>query len=193
VPDDDRESHPRTQAFVPDFSDSEDTGEQSVPFVPDFSDSQDTGSRPIPQSKEEPETPSPAAESDSEKDLETEQAGAPVQSVTVPGRYQYLKWWKLVLVILGVWIGTGEVGLSLFYWWYHTIDKTPAVFMVLVYVVACVVGGVMLAMVQGRPLISALSLAVMSGPLASVAAAAPLYGYYYCERMGHCLIGVIPY
>jgi hypothetical protein len=185
VPDDDRGSHPRTEAFVPDF---DDTGEQSVPFVPNFDD---TGSQPIPQSKEEPETP--AAEEDSEKDLETEPSGAPVQSVTVPGRYQYLKWWKLVLVILGVWIATGEVGLSLFYWWYHTIDKTPAVFMVLVYVVICVVGGVMLAMVQGRPIISALSLAVMSGPFASVVAAAPLYGYYYCARTGHCLIGVIPY
>jgi hypothetical protein len=185
VPDDDRGSHPRTEAFVPDF---DDTGEQSVPFVPNFDD---TGSQPIPQSKEEPETP--AAEQDSEKDLETEPSGAPVQSVTVPGRYQYLKWWKLVLVILGVWIGTAEIGLSLFYWWYHTINKTPAVFMVLVYVVVCVVGGVMLAMVQGRPIISALSLAVMSGPFASVVAAAPLYGYYYCARTGHCLIGVIPY
>lgn len=170
--------------------------------MPDFDD---TGSQPIPQSgtgteksepsaaKEEPETPSPAVQQDAEKDVATEPAGAPVQSVTVPGRYQYLKWWKLVLVILGVWIATGEVGLSLFYWWYHTIDKTPAVFMVLVYVVVCVVGGVMLAMVQGRPLIAALSIAVMSGPLASVAAAAPLYGYYYCARTGHCLIGVIPY
>ena len=189
---DDRESHPPTEAFVPDFSDSEDTGEQSVPFVPNFDD---TGSQPIPHAeadtekseppaeKEEPEAPSPG----------TEPSGAPVQSVTVPGRYQYLKWWKLVLVILGVWIATGEVGLSLFYWWYHTIDKTPAVFMVLVYVVVCAVGGVMLAMVQGRPLISALSLAVMSGPFASVAAAAPLYGYYYCARTSHCLIGVIPY
>ncbi len=33
-------------------------------------------------------------------------------SVTVPGRYTYLKWWKFVLVVLGVWIGAGEVGLS---------------------------------------------------------------------------------
>jgi hypothetical protein len=192
VPDDDRESHPSTEVFVPDF---DDTGEQSVPFVPNFDD---TGSQPIPQSgtdtspsapKEEPETPPPAAEPDSS----TEPAGAPVQSVTVPGRYLYLKWWKLVLVILGVWIAAAEVGLSLFYWWYHTIDKTPAVFTVLVYVVVCTVAGVMFAMVQGRPLISALSLAVMSAPFASVAAAAPLYGFYYCARTGHCLIGLIPY
>lgn len=83
---------------------------------------------------------------------------------------------------------------ELFYWWYHTLDKTAAVFVVLVYVVACTVGGLILALVPGRPLITALSLGVMSGPFASVAAAAPLYGYYYyCERMSHCLVGVIPY
>jgi hypothetical protein len=185
VPDDDRESHPRTEAFVPDFSDIQDTGSQPIPQSgADTEKSEPSASK---EQEEEPEAPSPAAEEDSEP------SGAPVQPVTVPGRYQYLKWWKLALVILGVWIATGEIGLSLFYWWYHTIDKTPAVFMVLVYVVVCVVAGVMLAMVQGRPLISALSIAVMSGPFASVAAAAPLYGYYYCARMGHCLIGIIPY
>ncbi len=199
---DDRASNPGTEPFVPDFEDTgtqgfvpdfEDTGEHSVPFVPNFDD---TGSQPIPAAADKPgtsadkdaaETPSAASELS-----EAEPAG-PAQSVTVPGRYQYLKWWKLVLVIFGVWAATAEVGLSLFYWWYHTIDKTPAVFMVLVYVVACTVGGVMLAMVQGRPLISALSIAVMSGPFASVVAAAPLYGYYYCARTSHCLIGVIPY
>jgi hypothetical protein len=199
VADDDRASNPGTEPFVPDFSDAEDTGTQS--FVPDFDD---TGSQPIPtgpgQSGEvtpegKPEKSEPAAptEQDAEQDLGTEAAGAPVQSVTVPGIYVYLKWWKLVLVLVGVWIAVAEVGLGLFYWWYHAIDKTPAVFVVLVYVVACAVGGVMLAMVQGRPLISALSLAVMSGPFAALAAAAPLYGYYFCARTGPCLIGVIPY
>jgi hypothetical protein len=203
VADDDRASNPGTEPFTPDFEDTgtqsfvpdfDDTGEHSVPFVPNFDD---TGPQPAPeksdlsssQGKEAPETTAGASEQDSS----TGSAGAPVQSVTVPGRYLYLRWWKLVLVTFGVWIIAAEVGLSLFYWWYHTIDKTPAVFMVLVYVVACAVGGVMLAMVQGRPLISALSLAVMSGPFASVAAAAPLYGYYYCARVGHCLVGVIPY
>ena len=190
--DHDPESNPGTAPFTPDF---DDTGTHS--WVPDFSDSEDTGSQPAAQasdsssdSKDEPKTSSLAA---GEQELATESAGAPVQSVTVPGRYLYLKWWKLALVTLGVWAAAAEVGLSLFYWWYHTIDKTPAVFVVLVYVVACAIGGVMLAMVQGRPLVSALSLAVMSGPFASVAAAAPLYGYYYCARVGHCLVGVIPY
>ena len=166
---------------MPDF---DDTGEDSVPFVPNFDD---TGSQPMPrvsrqsaEPKDEPEQP----------ESESESVAAPV---AVPGRYQYLKWWKLLLVILGVWFAAAEVGLSLFYWWYHTVDKTAAVYMVLVYVVACVVAGVILAMVQGRPMMSALALAVMSGPFASVAAAAPLYGYYYCERVGHCVGGFIPY
>jgi hypothetical protein len=191
VADDDRSSNPGTEPFVPDFSDAsdaEDTGTHS--WVPDFSDDDDTGSRPA---AEKPESTPDVKEPGAEEDAGAEGGGLPVQSVTVPGRYQYLRWWHLVLVLLGVWVVVAVVGLGLFYWWYHSIDKTPAVFMVLVYVVACAVGGVMLAMVQGRPLISALSLAVMSCPFASLAAAAPLYGYYYCARTGPCLIGVIPY
>ena len=187
--DDDRASNPGTEPFKPDFE--EDTGTQS--FVPNFDD---TGSQPVPHVAEPAAAPAPPAPAEVPEKDGGEDAGAeaaPVQSVTVPGRYQYLKWWKLVLVLLGVWALVAEAGLGLFYWWYHSIDKTPALFTVLVYVVACAVGGVLLAMVQGRPLISALSLAVMSGPFASLIAAAPLYGYYYCVRTGHCLIGVIPY
>ncbi len=182
----DRESHPGTEPFVPDF----DTGEDSVPFVPNWDDTDSHEFAPLglaekaekPEPEEEPAAPASGTDQES--------AAVPV---TVPGRYQYLNWWKLVLVILGVWIGAAQIGLSLFYWWYHTIDKTGPVYMVLVYVVACTVAGVMLAMAQGRPLISALALAVMSGPFASVVAVAPLYGYYYCTRTGHCLIGVVPY
>lgn len=216
--DDDPRSNPGTEPFVPEFDTGthsfvpnfDDTGEDSVPFVPDFKDLQDTGSQPSllprvsepdksgsPSSelKEMPETASPdaAAGEGSTAESASESATAPVHSVTLPGRYQHLNWWKLVLVILGVWFAAAEVGLSLFYWWYHTSDKTAAVFVVLVYVVACVVGAVMLAMVQNRPVISALSVAVMSGPFASVAAAAFLYGYYYCARTSHCLVGLIPY
>jgi hypothetical protein len=170
-------------------ADDEDTGTQS--WVPDFSDDDDTGPRPAAGQAAEP-APEVEAE-DPEKAAGAEGDGLPVQPVSVPGRYQYLRWWHLVLVLLGVWVVAAVVGLGLFYWWYHSIDKTPAVFTVLVYVVACAVGGVLLAMAEGRPLLSALSFAVMSGPFASVVAAAPLYGYYHCARTGHCLIGVIPY
>ncbi len=70
-------------------------------------------------------------------------------------------------MIFGVWFAAAQIGLSLFYWWFHTIDKTASVFVVLVYIVACTVAGSMLSMVEGRPTITALSLAVMSGPFAS--------------------------
>jgi hypothetical protein len=187
----DPESSPGTAAFVPDFDDDEDTGTHS--WVPDFSD---TGPQPAvghdehgPAAEEEPAVSPPAED----RDGTGESGGAPVQPVAVPGRYFYLRWWKLVLVILAVWFFAAEVGLGLFYWWYHATDRTPALFVVLVYVVACTVGAVMLAMVEGRPLVSALALGLMSGPFASVAAAVPLHAYYHCERVGHCLVGMIPY
>jgi len=189
-------TNPGTEAFTPDFSDDEEnTGTQS--WVPDFSDSDDTGSQPIPTAAgpEKAEKSDGSATSDEAPEQESAagSAGGPVQSVTVPGRYRYLKWWQLALVLLGVWVVAAVVGLGLFYWWFHSVDKTPTVFTVLVYVVACTVGGVLAAMAEGKPLISALSLAVMSAPFASVAAAAPLYGFYYCARVGHCLVGVVPY
>ncbi len=188
--DDDRASSPRTEAFVPNFDDDEDTGTQS--FVPNFDD--DTGSQPIPlaaaEGKPAERAPEPPAAAAAPGD---EAGGLPVQPIAVPGRYLYLKWWQLVLVLLGVWAVSCPVGLGLFYWWHHSANKTAAAFTVLVYVAACAVGGVLLAMAEGRALLSALSLAVMSAPFASVAAAAPLYGYYFCERAGHCLAGVIPY
>ena len=117
----------------------------------------------------------------------------PVQPVTVPGRYYYLKWWKFVLVLAGVWIVAAAVGVALFSWWYHSNDKTPALFVVLVYTVASIVGALMLAMIPGRPLLSALAIALSSAVFVSLAAAAPLYGHYHCERTQHCVVGLVPY
>ena len=145
----DRESHPGTEPFMPDF---------------------DTGSQPLPVAKKEEKAepaPEPPAQAEPAKDAEQpeqpETLEPAVAPVAVPGRYQYLKWWKLVLVIAGVWIAAAEVGLSLFYWWHHTIDKTGPVFTVLVYVVACSVAGVLLAMVESRPMLSALALGTYLG------------------------------
>jgi hypothetical protein len=192
VAEDKEVSSPGTEAFVPDFSDGEDdaenTGTQS--WVPDFDD--DTGEHPA-AAQPQAGTADTAATPTPDAAEEPPEPVGPVQSVTVPGRYLYIKWWKLALLILGVWAAAAVVGLGLFYWWYHSIVKTPALFVVLVYVVVCIVGGVMLAMTHGRALLSALSVAIMSAPFAALAAAAPLYGYYHCERVGHCLAGVIPY
>jgi hypothetical protein len=187
---DDRESHPGTQPFVPDF----DTGSHSKPGT------EPSALDPSPPKLEEPPE-NPSATADSQVTSATVGAPpsepiTPVPSVTVPGRYYYLKWWKLVLVIVGVWIAAAPIGAGLFHWWTQdrSLHKTPVVFVVLVYVVVCTVGGLMLEMVAGRPLVSALAIAVMSAPFASVAAAAPFYGAFYCEHTtGPCLVGIIPY
>ena len=85
------------------------------------------------------------------------------------------------------------VGLGLYYWWFHSINKTPAVFIVLVYLVMCTVAALIAAMVQDKPLMSALAIALMSAPFASTAAAAVLYGVYFCDQASRCLVGFIPY
>ena len=123
--------------------------------------------------------------------------GSPhASSVTVPGRYQYLKWWKFILMLLAVWVPAAAIGAGLFYWWSHdnSKNKTAVVFVVLVYVVVCTVAGLMLAMVPDRPLVSALAIAMISAVFASVVAAAPLYGAFYCDHsQRHCLMRVLPY
>ncbi len=180
MPDDEDESSPGTAPFVPDF----DTGEHSAPLETPVGDS--THDQP----DEPPEqTPITAAATDTTDDLTT----PPAHSVTVPGRYFYLKWWKLVLVVAGVWIVAAVIGLGLLSWWHDSLHKTPADFAVLVYVLVCLVGGLMLAMVPDKPLLSALAIALVSAVFASLAAAAPLYGHYFCEQTKHCLVGVIPY
>lgn len=117
----------------------------------------------------------------------------PAQPVAVPGNYQYLKRWKFLLVVAGVWALSALAGWGLYHWWYHSLDKTAPVFVVLVFVVTSTVGGLLLAMAPERPLISALSIAMMSAPLAAVAGAAVLHGLYYCEWASRCFAGLIPY
>jgi hypothetical protein len=105
----------------------------------------------------------------------------------------YVKRWRLVLFVAASWVVAAAVGLGLFYWWFNSINKTPAVFMVLVYLVMCIVSALIAAIVPDKSLMSALSIALMSAPFASTAAAAVLYGVYFCDHASRCLIGVIPY
>lgn len=199
---DDEESSPGTAAFVPDF----DTGEQSQP-VPEQSATlaergPSTGETPAlksahhsdlsdPRATTPPDAGAPAAEVPPA--LSGEPLPPPVQPVTVPGRYYYLKWWKFVLLLIGVWIVAAAVGLALFSWWYQADNKTPALFVVLVYTTMTTVGALMLAMIPGRPLLSALAIALSSAVFASLAAVAPVYGHYHCERTHHCVAGFVPY
>jgi hypothetical protein len=117
-------------------------------------------------------------------------------AITAAGQYQYLKWWKFILMLFAVWVPAGAIGAGLFYWWSHDASKhkTAVVFVVLAYVVVCTVTGLILAMVPDRPLVSALAIALLSAVFASVVAAAPVYGKFYCEHsQRHCLVGVLPY
>jgi hypothetical protein len=67
------------------------------------------------------------------------------------------------------------------------------VFVVLLFVIVCTVGSLLAAMVSNKPLVSALSVGLMSAPLAAMGAAAVLHGLYFCDRVSRCLVGLIPY
>jgi hypothetical protein len=120
----------------------------------------------------------------------------PTSSIAVPDRYQYVRWWQFVSMLLAVWIPAGAIGAGLFYWWSHDASrhKTEVVFVVLAYVVVSTVAGLILAMAADRPLVSALAIAMISAVFASVIGAAPVYGKFYCQHsQRHCAAGVLPY
>jgi hypothetical protein len=137
-----------------------DTGDPTSPYLPTF----DTGALDLapPLIDPMPSEPLPVA----------------VAPEVYPGTYHYLKRWTFVLVVAGVWIVAAAIGLALYEWWFRSTDKTGPVFVVLIDLVVSSVAGLLAAMVQKKPLVSALAIALMSAPLASTAAAAALYGAY---------------
>jgi hypothetical protein len=151
-------------------------GEPTQPFTPTFTGELPAQSEPA-LTQEAPSEPPPA----------------PAEPVVVSGAYQYLKRWTFVLVVAGVWIVGAACGLGLYYWWFHSLDKTPPVFVVLIFLMVCTVGGLVTAMVANKPLVSALAIALMSAPLAATGAAAVVHGLYFCDRVGRCFVGLIPY
>lgn len=118
---------------------------------------------------------------------------APARPAAVTAAPMYLKRWRFVLVVAGVWILSAAVGVGLYYWWFHIIDKTAPAFVLLVYLAVCTVGSLVTAMVADKPLVFATSIALMSAPLAAVGGAAVLHGLYFCDRASRCLVGLIPY
>lgn len=112
------------------------------------------------------------------RDRPTEIPPHPVQPVVVPGVTQFLGRWRFALVLCGVWLVAAAAGAGLYYWWFQSIDKTMPVFVVLVYLLAVTVGSLLTALVQERPVVAALAIALMSAPMAAVAGAALLYGGY---------------
>ena len=168
---------------MPDSSPDTLTGEPTQPYLPTF-----TGEFPA-----HPDPVQPLVAERDPLDVPSEPLPALVHSEVVPGTYQYLKRWMFVVVVAGVWIGAAACGLGLYYWWFHSIDKTPSVFVVLLFLTVCTVGGQLSAMVQNKPLLSALAIGLMSAPLAAMGAAAVLHGLYFCDRVSRCLVGLIPY
>jgi hypothetical protein len=155
-------------------------GEHTEPYLPTF----DTGEFP---SVTDPVLPLVA-------DLEpTGPIPVPAQSEVVPGTYQHVKRWTFVFVVAAVWIVGAAIGAGLYYWWFHSLDKTPSVFVVLIFLMVCTVGSVLIAMVNNKPRVSALAIALMSAPLAAMVGAAVLYGLYFCQHVSRCFVGLIPY
>lgn len=89
---------------------------------------------------------------------------------------QFLRRRTFVLVVVGIWLPAAAVGLGLYHWWSRTPDTTGPVFVVLVYLLACMVGSLLTALVQDKPVAAAVAIALMSSPLAATTAAAVLYG-----------------
>jgi hypothetical protein len=162
------------------------SGEATQPYVPIF-----TGDFPVQPDPVRPQAAEP------EPVVAAEAASGPIPALAQPelvaGTYQYLKRWTFVLVVAGVWIVAAAAGLGLYYWWFHSLDKTPPVFVVLIFLMVCGVGSLLTAMVNNRPLVSALAIALMSAPLAATGGAAVLHGLYFCDRVSRCLVGLIPY
>lgn len=113
-----------------------------------------------------------------DQDATPEPAAAPAHPVVVPGQYQFLKVWKLLSVLFGVWLVAGAVGLGLYYWWFHSADKSWTELAVLIYVIVCVVGALLVSLPDQRPVLSATAIAVLTAPYASAVGAGALYGMF---------------
>jgi len=111
------------------------------------------------------------------------------QPAVVPSSQPSVKRWHFLLITAGVWVAGAAAGAGFYFWWYTALYKTAPVFGILLYLVACMVGSLLVSMVTERPRITALAIAVMSAPLASTAAAALLHGAYYFEWIARPTLG----
>lgn len=116
-------------------------------------------------------------------------AVVPAQPVAVAGAYQFVKRWKFALIVAGVWLLAAAAGLGFYFWWYTALSKTIPVFGILLYLVACMVASLLVSMVPNRPQVTALAIALMAAPLASMSAAAVLHGAYFFEWIARPVIG----
>lgn len=111
------------------------------------------------------------------------------QPAVVPGSFQFVKRWKFALIVAVVWVLAAVAGLGFYYWWYTALDKTLPVFGILLYLTVCMVASMLVSMVPNRPQVTALAIALMSAPLASMTAAAVLHGAFFFEWITRPTIG----
>ena len=121
--------------------------------------------------------------------LHAEPTLVPPAQAAVDDSYLSVKRWHFVFIVAAVWVRAAAGGLGFYFWWYTSLHKTPAVFGVLMYLIVCAVAGMLVSMVPNRPSVTTLSIALMSAPLASMAAAAVLHGAYYFEWITRPTLG----
>lgn len=102
----------------------------------------------------------------------------PAQPVVVPGTVHNLRRWVLLVSLLGVWIPAAIAGLAAYQWWYDTPVRSVPLFVAAVYVLATTTAALLLAMVDHKPWVSSMSIAVLTAPFASTTAAAALHAAY---------------
>ncbi len=150
---------------------AEDVDTSTADFAPLF----DTGENEI----VDPSTFDPSTvEQTPSDDAPSAPLPAPAASIVVEGSYLYVKWWTFVGVLAAVWFVSAAAGAGLYYYWFQSVDKTWPVFVVLAYVVVTTVGALLASTAQRKAVVSALAIALMSAPLAAMAAAALFYGAY---------------
>ena len=110
------------------------------------------------------------------------------QLVVVPGAYQFVKRWKFALIVAGVGARCRCRPGLLFLVVHRAGQDRPGVRHP-IYLIACMVGSVLVSLVPERPQVTALALALMAAPLASMVAAAALHGAYYFEWIARPVIG----
>ncbi|MCV7109663.1 hypothetical protein H7I55_01615 [Mycolicibacterium setense] len=123
-------------------------------------------------------------ETASDDDAPSAPLPAPAPPIVVEGSYLYVKWWTFVGILAGVWFVSAAAGAGLYYYWYQSADKTWPVFAVLAYVVVTTLGALVASTAQRKALVSALAIALMSAPVAALAAAAVFYGAYVFGWIG---------
>ncbi|WKG04427.1 hypothetical protein [Mycolicibacterium sp. HK-90] len=147
----------------------------------DFTPLFDTGENEVLDEVPAPETPSAedmTPDETASDDAPSAPLPTPAPPIVVEGSYLSVKWWTFVGVLAGVWFVSAAAGAGLYYYWYQSADKTWPVFVVLAYIVVTTVGALVASTAQRKPLVSALAIALMSAPVAAMAAAAVFYGAY---------------